>query len=137
MLSRSSEEGVAAGYVSAQLVANAAALRGLIADMHRTARSAGYVLGEVYVERTATAPAAFGDLVAHLYRDARALVVPSLHHLTLIDGGLTAGQYLPLANVLLLVASEWCLRRGRPSPSMAPTLPGGNVEPSDDCGLHR
>lgn len=105
VLRGSSGKQVAAGYVAAQLVANAASLREVIVGMRQVARTAGYVLGEVYVERSVSAPAAFGDLAAHLYGEAQALVVPSLHHLTLIDGGLTVQRYLPLADVPLLVAS--------------------------------
>ncbi len=54
-------------------------------DLADFAAAEGYTLGTVYVERIDHVPAAFACLLDELEReDARAVVVPGLHHLAVV-----------------------------------------------------
>jgi hypothetical protein len=59
------------------------------------AASEGYTLGTVYTEQVETAPAAFQALIEALYRyEVTAVVVPSLHHFSVLGPVTSMKQYL-------------------------------------------
>ena len=74
------------GYVRAHLLMTEAELSDTKRALAKFADVEGYTLGTVYVERIDRAPSAFQALMDALQREeARAVVVPGMHHLTVLE----------------------------------------------------
>ncbi|TDW94030.1 MULTISPECIES: hypothetical protein [Kribbella] len=76
------------GYIRAHVLMTADEIDAARVSLAAFALAEGFALGTVYLERPATAPAAFEALLDEVRRDndVWAVVVPTAHHLT--DGGL-------------------------------------------------
>jgi hypothetical protein len=91
---RSALRPIAIGYVSEQLLIGRRVPRELANGLASVARAEGFTLARLHVERLDSSPCAFGAVVADIYRGARAVVIPSLHHVATLEGGLIATRYL-------------------------------------------
>lgn len=83
------------GYVSELFLMTDSELAELKRRLASFAHAEGYVLGTVFVERLDRSPAAFQALKARLERqEARAVVIPSMQHLTVLGGAASLKQQL-------------------------------------------
>jgi hypothetical protein len=83
------------GYISGHFLVTGSELRALTDRLAACANAEGYTLQRVYVERPDRSPEAFGALLAGLEESgARAVVVPSLHHLTVLGGSTRIRRHL-------------------------------------------
>jgi hypothetical protein len=83
------------GYISGHFLVTSSELRELTNRLAARAHAEGFTLGTVYVERPDRSPAAFGALLTELEGSgASAVVVPTLHHLTVLGGSTQIRQHL-------------------------------------------
>jgi hypothetical protein len=94
------------GYVRLHLLKTETELSDTKADLHRFAVREGFTLGTVFVEQAHTVPAGFEALIAAVkHYEARAVVVPSLHHLAVLGAPPALTEYVQsVTGVPVLVA---------------------------------
>jgi hypothetical protein len=83
------------GYISGHFLVTGSELRAITDRLAACANAEGYTLHGVYVERPDRSPEAFGALLDGLKESgAQAVVVPSLHHLTVLGGSTKVRRHL-------------------------------------------
>jgi hypothetical protein len=83
------------GYIRAHLMMTEHELANAKQDLADFAVKEGYTLGRIYVERVDRAPAAFQTLMDEVRRhEAKAVVVPGLHHLAVLGAPSTLKDHL-------------------------------------------
>lgn len=83
------------GYIREHVLMTPAEVARVRGELETFARTEGYALGTVFVERLDRSPAAFHALVAALGRvDRPAVVIPAVRHLAAVDGVRNLKQHL-------------------------------------------